>query len=64
MTSASDRGERRTHYTQPTEDTFERAVEALRRKMPDHQAALVALLVEGKFHEPDAIVAVLAGDHS
>lgn len=52
------------HYPHPTETTFVRALATLAKSLPAHHAALAALLVEGRFHEPEAILAVLQGAKS
>ena len=51
----------RAHYPQPTEAAFERALAALAKDLPGRHAALSALLTDGRFHDVDAIVAVLEG---
>ncbi len=52
------------HYPQPTETAFAKTLKALEKSLPKHHAALVTLLEEGRFHDADAVVAVLEGDAS
>ncbi len=49
------------HYPKPTEATFSQALTLLEKSLPEHHAKLASLLAEGRFHEVDAILAVLEG---
>lgn len=49
----------RAYYTDATAQTFREALVALEKTLPDHHAALAALVDAGCFDEVDAIVALL-----
>ena len=48
-----------SHYTDTTRRTFEAAVTALEKSLPEHHGALAKLLDSGRIHDVDAIRAVL-----
>lgn len=50
-----------TGYTDATETVFRRALEQLAKALPAHHAALARLVDEGRFHDIDAVEAVLEG---
>ncbi len=49
------------HYTDTTVRTFEAALTALEKSLPEHHAALAKLLENGRIHDVEAIRAVLEG---
>lgn len=51
----------RAHYTAATESAFRRAIDALEKSLPEHHAALSALLDAGRFHDVESIVDVFEG---
>jgi hypothetical protein len=60
MKPATQSSPERTHYTDATEATFRLALKKLETELPNHHAALVLLVDEGRFHLIDAIDGVLA----
>mgnify|MGYP001370486742 CR=1 FL=1 len=50
-----------SHYTDTATRTFETALKALEKSLPEHHEALAKLLESGRIHDVDAIRAVLEG---
>ncbi|MBL9021833.1 MAG: hypothetical protein JNL21_06510 [Myxococcales bacterium] len=61
MTTQLPTGGAPAHYPKPTEATFSQALKLLERSLPGHHAKLASLLADGRFHDVDAILAVLEG---
>lgn len=48
----------RAHYTDATDRTFRRALDALKPALPNHHSALLALVEAGRFDDLESLMAV------